>query len=138
VLADITRTVQVGPLQAVIDAPACHQVGPDQPVTPELHALPVGPTQAVTLGPDQAVRATNAAWLALAVIAHNLGRAVGHLAGHRLERATAATLRRTVFTVPGRLVHTGRRRHLRLPANWPWADPVLLALTRITAIPLRC
>jgi predicted TIM-barrel fold metal-dependent hydrolase len=33
---------------------------------------------------------------------------------------------------------SGRRRHLRLPANWPWADPVLQALTRITAIPLRC
>jgi hypothetical protein len=36
----------------------------------------------------------NAAWLALAVMAHNLGRAVGQLAGADLERATAATLRR--------------------------------------------
>ncbi len=80
----------------------------------------------------------NAAWLALTVMAHNLGRAVGQLAGADLHQATAATLRRKVFTMPGRLVHTGRRRHLRLPANWPWADPVRLALTRITAIPLRC
>jgi len=80
----------------------------------------------------------NAAWLALTVMAHNLGRAVGRLAGPGLHQATAATLRRKVFTMPGRLVHTGRRRHLRLPANWPWADPVRLALTRITAIPLRC
>jgi hypothetical protein len=80
----------------------------------------------------------NAAWLALTVMAHNLGRAVGQLAGSELERATASTLRRKVFTMPGRLVHTGRRRHLRLPASWPWAKPVLLALTRITAIPLRC
>jgi len=80
----------------------------------------------------------NAAWLALTVMAHNLGRAVGQLAGPDLHQATAATLRRKVFTMPGRLVHTGRRRHLRLPANWPWADPVRLALTRITAIPLRC
>ena len=80
----------------------------------------------------------NAAWLALTVMAHNLGRAVAILAGPELERATAATLRRKVFTMPGRLVHSGRQRHLRLPANWPWADPVLLALTRITAIPLRC
>jgi len=71
-------------------------------------------------------------------MAHNLGRAVAILAGPDLQRATAATLRRKVFTMPGRLVHTGRRRGLRLPANWPWADPVLLALTRITAIPLRC
>jgi hypothetical protein len=80
----------------------------------------------------------NAAWLGLAVMAHNLGRAVGQLAGPQLERATAAMLRRTVFTMPGRLVHSGRRQHLRLPANWPGADPVLQALTRITAIPLRC
>ena len=80
----------------------------------------------------------NAAWLALTVLAHNLGRAVAQLAGPELEKATVATLRRTVFTMPGRLVHTGRRRHLRLPASWPWADPVLLALRRITAIPLRC
>jgi hypothetical protein len=80
----------------------------------------------------------NAAWLALAVMAHNLGRAVGQLAGADLERATAATLRRKVFTVPGRLVHTGRRRHLRLPASWPWAEAITTALRRIHAIPLRC
>ena len=80
----------------------------------------------------------NAAWLALTFMAHNLVRAVGQLAGSDLERATASTLRRKVFTMPGRLVHTGRRRHLRLPASWPWADPILLALTRTTAIPLRC
>jgi len=80
----------------------------------------------------------NAAWLALTVMAHNLGHAVGQLAGPDLHRATVATLRRKVFTMPGRLVHSGRRRRLRLPDSWPWADPVLLALTRISAIPLRC
>jgi hypothetical protein len=80
----------------------------------------------------------NAAWLALAVMAHNLGRAVGQLAGADLERATAATLRRKVFTMPGRLVHTGRRRHLRLPTRWPWAAAITTALDRINAIPLRC
>ncbi len=80
----------------------------------------------------------NAAWLALAVMAHNLGRAVGQLAGTDLQRATAATLRRTVFNVPGRLVHSGRRRHLRLPARWPWAEAITTALTAIHMIPLRC
>ena len=66
----------------------------------------------------------NAAWLAsaLAVIAHNLGRAVGALAGQ--GRATIATLRRQLFTVPGRLVHSARRLHLRLPTRWPWAAGV--------------
>ena len=80
----------------------------------------------------------NAAWLTLASMAHNLGRAVGILAGPDLARATGATLRRTVFTLPGRLVHTGRRRHLRLPARWPWAEAISRALTEIHAIPLRC
>jgi hypothetical protein len=80
----------------------------------------------------------NAAWLALTVMAHNLGRAVGQLAGPDLDTATAATLRREVFTMPGRLVSTARRRHLRLPAQWPWAQAITAALGRIHAIPLRC
>ena len=80
----------------------------------------------------------NAAWLALAVIAHNLGRAVGALAGADLARATIATLRRRLFTVPGRLVRTARRLHLRLPRNWPWATAFLTALDSIHALPMRC
>jgi hypothetical protein len=36
-------------------------------------------------------------------MAHNLGRAIGQLAGPDLHTATAATLRRRVFTMPGRL-----------------------------------
>ncbi len=80
----------------------------------------------------------NAAWLALTVMAHNLGRAVAILVGDDLQKATAATLRRKVFTMPGRLVISGRRRHLRLPANWPWAEAISSALTSIHAIPLRC
>jgi hypothetical protein len=80
----------------------------------------------------------NAAWLALSVMAHNIARAVGCLAGSELEKATTSTLQRRVFTVPGRLVHSGRRRHLRLPASWPWASAIAQALTTIQAIPLRC
>jgi len=80
----------------------------------------------------------NAAWLALTVMAHNLGRAVALLAGPDLHRATATTLRRKVFSMPGRLVHTARRRHLRLPASWPWAEPISTALAAIYTIPLRC
>lgn len=80
----------------------------------------------------------NAAWLALGVMAHNLARAVGRLAGPDLEKATMSTLQRRIFTVPGRLVHSGRRRHLRLPASWPWAHAITQALTTIQAIPVRC
>ncbi len=80
----------------------------------------------------------SAAWLAFTVMAHNLGRAVAILAGPDLQRATAATLRRKVFTMPGRLVHSGRRRRLRLPGSWPWADAISTALASIHTIPLRC
>ncbi len=80
----------------------------------------------------------NAAWLALAVMAHNLGRAVGRLAGPDLERATATTLQRRIFTVPGRMVTSGRQRHLRLPAAWPWRRAIEQALVNIQAIPIRC
>jgi hypothetical protein len=80
----------------------------------------------------------NAAWLALAVMAHNLGRAVGQLAGPDLNNATAATLRRKVFTMPGRLIHSRRRRRLRLPKSWPWAAAITTALNTITTIPMRC
>ena len=80
----------------------------------------------------------NAAWLALAVMAHNLGRAVGRLAGGDLERATSGTLQRAIFTAPGRMVSSGRRRHLRLPASWPWAQAIERALASIAAIPRRC
>jgi hypothetical protein len=80
----------------------------------------------------------NAAWLALAVMAHNLARAVGHLAGPDLQPATTATLQRKVFTMPGRLIYTGRRRRLRLPANWPWAKAINTAIRALTTIPLRC
>ena len=42
----------------------------------------------------------NAAWLALAVMAHNLGRAIGHLAGPELDKATTATLRPSIWIQP--------------------------------------
>jgi hypothetical protein len=82
--------------------------------------------------------AANAAWLALSVMAHNLGRAVAILAAGELHHAKVATLRRTLFTLPGRLVHSARRRHLRLPQRWPWAHAFITALTAISAIPARC
>ena len=80
----------------------------------------------------------NAAWLALTVMAHNLGRGVGILTGGPEQRATARTLRHRLFVVPGRLVYSGRRLHLRLPEHWPSAASFATALGSITAIPLRC
>ena len=80
----------------------------------------------------------NAAWLALAVMAHKPRPRRRQLAGADLQRATAATLRRTVLTIPGWLVRTGRRRHLRLPARWPLGQAIAAPLGRIQKSPLHC
>lgn len=77
----------------------------------------------------------NAAWLALAAIAHNMTRALAALAQHGLWNATTATIRRTLIAIPARLVHSARRRHLRMPERWPWQQPYDRALRHITAIP---
>jgi hypothetical protein len=61
----------------------------------------------------------NAAWLAIAAIAHNLTRAVGTLAGRRHARARAATIRRDLIAVAARTARHGRGRlTLHLPEGW--------------------
>jgi hypothetical protein len=65
----------------------------------------------------------NAAWLALAAIAHNLTRASGCLASMFHAKARGATLRRQLINVPARLARHGRGHiTLHLPEHWPWAD----------------
>lgn len=59
----------------------------------------------------------NAAWLVLAVMAFNLTRAAGVVAGAGLAKATTATIRRRLVTVPAR---TARRLVLHLPKQWKW------------------
>ena len=78
----------------------------------------------------------NGAWLALAALAHNLTRALATLAGHGLHHATTATIRRTLIAVPARLVRSARRRHLRMPENWPWQRALTWCRRRIDAIPM--
>jgi hypothetical protein len=61
----------------------------------------------------------NAAWLAIAAIAHNLARAAGTLAGRRHVRARAATVRRDLIAVAARTARHGRGRlTLHLPEGW--------------------
>ena len=61
----------------------------------------------------------NAAWLAIAAIAHNLLRAAGALAGRRHAKARAATVRRDLVTVPARTARHGRGHlTLHLPEGW--------------------
>ena len=64
--------------------------------------------------------AANCAWLACAVITHNLLRAAGTLAGGDHAVARGATLRRDLVTVPARFAAPARKPMLHLPAHWPW------------------
>jgi hypothetical protein len=64
----------------------------------------------------------NAAWLVLATIAFNLVRATGTIAGGQHARATTATIRRRIITVPARVASSARRITLHLPKAWPWHD----------------
>ncbi len=64
--------------------------------------------------------AANAAWLVLSVIAFNLTRAAATLTWPTLARATTATIRRTLITVPARVASSARRIILHLPTAWPW------------------
>jgi hypothetical protein len=65
----------------------------------------------------------NAAWLVLAVIAFNLTRAAGTIAGGAHARATTATIRRRIINIPARIATSARRITLHLPTAWPWQEP---------------
>jgi len=76
----------------------------------------------------------NAAWLALNVIAHNLVRWMGRLAGFPV--ACLKTWRHRFLSLPARLVHRGRGLRLRFPRGWRWQAAFLTLLTRLRAIAL--
>ena len=59
----------------------------------------------------------NGAWLVLAAIAFNLTRAAGCLASTFHARATGATIRRQLISVPARIARSARRITLHLPTQ---------------------
>ena len=79
--------------------------------------------------------AANAAWLAVQVIAHNLGRWTARIALAE-PVATTKTLRRRFLSLAGRLTHSARRLTLHLPQHWPWETQFTGALARLRAPPL--
>ncbi len=62
----------------------------------------------------------NAAWLVCSAMAFNLTRAAGSLASVFHSKATTATIRSQLITVPARLARSARRLILHLPRDWPW------------------
>ena len=66
--------------------------------------------------------AANAAWLALAAIAHNLTRTAGCLASLCHATARTGTLRAHLITLPARMARGSRRIILHLPLHWPHRD----------------
>ncbi|MGE9782340.1 IS1380 family transposase [Janibacter sp. G368] len=78
----------------------------------------------------------NAAWLVLAVIAFNLARAAGTVAAPDLARATTATIRRKLITVPARVAASARRITMHLPKDWPWENAWTALFDRVSDPPL--
>ena len=64
----------------------------------------------------------NGAWLVLAAMAFNLTCAAGTLASKLHGKATTATIRAQLITVPARIAYSARRLRLHLPERWPWED----------------
>ena len=78
----------------------------------------------------------NSAWLAVALIAATLLSWLRLIAlDGDLARAEPKTLRYRVLHAAGKLVRGGRRRRLKIPATWPWAEAIATAWARITALP---
>jgi Transposase DDE domain group 1 len=65
----------------------------------------------------------NDAWLTCIAMAHNLTRAAATLAGRRYATARAATIRRHLINVAGRIARHARGITIHLPQHWPWQHP---------------
>jgi hypothetical protein len=75
----------------------------------------------------------NAAWLACAVLAHNLGIWVTLIAGG--VPVTNRTRRTRLISLAAVIVNRSGRMLLRLPARWPWATEFHAALNALRALP---
>lgn len=79
----------------------------------------------------------NGAWLACAVLAHNLTRWTARLGGiaARNQLVVARTIRTRLISIPGRLVNRAGTPTLRLPTDWPWADTFTTTLANLRLLP---
>ncbi len=77
----------------------------------------------------------NAAWLAIQVLAHHLARWTTRI-GLGEQLASTKTLRRSFFSLAGRLTRKARRLTLHLPQGWPWQNQFNSALAKLRALRL--
>ncbi|MDF1595427.1 MAG: transposase [Acidimicrobiia bacterium] len=82
----------------------------------------------------------NGAWLAAAVLAHNLARWTQIIGDPNTSTPinTTATFRSRIVSIPGRLVNRAGQITLRLPTRWPWAHRYVRILTNLRALPQLC
>jgi hypothetical protein len=80
--------------------------------------------------------AINAAWCTAAAIAADLIAWLQILGLHGdLATAEPKRLRYRILHAAARLTHGQRRRWLRIPSTWPWANQITAAFIQIAAIP---
>ena len=77
----------------------------------------------------------NGAWLACAVMAYNLSRAAGVLAGGKLGKARTGTIRNKLINVPARVSFSAGTYTLHLPANSRREMPFLTMFDAVQAPP---
>jgi hypothetical protein len=81
--------------------------------------------------------AINTAWLAVVALAADLTAWLRLLAlPQALKACEPKALRYRFLHVPARLTRGARRRHLRLPATWPWVKDAVATFTNVMAIPM--
>jgi hypothetical protein len=77
----------------------------------------------------------NAAWLTCAVIAYNLARAAGVLAGGKLRKARTTTIRAMLINIPARVAFSALTYTLHLPANSRREAPFMAMFDAVQAPP---
>jgi Transposase DDE domain group 1 len=80
--------------------------------------------------------AINQAWLQLALVAIDLIAWTQHLLlDGELAKAEPKKLRHRLLHVAARITRSARQTRLRIAQNWPWADTIVAAFTRLAALP---
>ena len=81
--------------------------------------------------------AINQAWLTVVTIAADLTAWLRLIAlPPALKDCEPKALRYRFLHIPARLTKGARRRHLRLPATWPWVTDAVATFTKVMAIPM--